>query len=225
MLFHLHDSETGRVSPTAAASIRLNTDGRVVEISGLEGGSAQRVEDALIPTVEAKATALPGGNHYLEAFADKDRLIAMDKKFQAGEPFTTEELEFLYEFHRPIKYVETHGHDTRPKQFKQGHLAEYQDILRPKHGKNVDLIDGFNKGAENIKQLLNDGYDPNFISSKLKPNEVAANLTQLREAGAEIDVNQLVDQLRPGEIVDRLTQLLAAGADRNQIRAKGVYVE
>lgn len=96
ILFHLQDPETGRLAENACASIRLGTDGQVAEISGLNEGQA--LEDALVPEVEAKVKTLPGGEKYLRAFADKQHLIAMDRKMQAGEyDFTQEDLDFIFE--------------------------------------------------------------------------------------------------------------------------------
>lgn len=108
ILFHLQDPETGRLAENACASIRLGTDGQVAEISGLNEGQA--LEDALVPEVEAKVKTLPGGEKYLRAFADKQRLIALDRKMQAGEyDFTQEDLDFIFEQGRKIETLDTYN--------------------------------------------------------------------------------------------------------------------
>lgn len=108
ILFHLQDPETGRLAENACASIRLDTDGQVAEISGLNEGQA--LEDALVPEVEAKVKTLPGGEKYLKAFADKQHLIAMDRKMQAGEhDFTQEDLDFIFEQGRKIETLDTYN--------------------------------------------------------------------------------------------------------------------
>lgn len=108
ILFHLQDPETGRLAENACASIRLSIDGQVAEISGLNEGQA--LEDALVPEVEAKVKTLPGGKKYLRAFADKQRLIALDRKMQAGEhDFTQEDLDFIFEQEQKIETLDTYN--------------------------------------------------------------------------------------------------------------------
>ena len=108
ILFHLQDPETGQLAENACASIRLGTDGQVAEISGLNEGQA--LEDALVPEVEAKVKTLPGGEKYLRAFADKQHLIALDRKMQAGEhDFTQEDLDFIFEQDRKIETLDTYN--------------------------------------------------------------------------------------------------------------------
>ena len=125
ILFHLQDPETGMLAENACASIRLDTNGQVAEISGLNDGQA--LEDALIPEVEAKVCTLPGGERFLEAFADKRHLIAMDRKMQAGEyDFSQEDLEFIFEQKREIARLNTFGSDPRIEE-----LQRY--ILQDKH--------------------------------------------------------------------------------------------
>ena len=107
ILFHLQDPETNTLSPSACASIRLDPNGNVAEISGLNDGQA--LEDSLVPIVEEKVKRLPGGEEFLEALADKKQLIALDRKMQNDEDLTKEELEFLYEANHPIKTLDTYN--------------------------------------------------------------------------------------------------------------------
>ena len=130
ILFHLQDPETGMLAENACASIRLDTDGRVAEISGLDDGQA--LEDALVPEVEAKVRTLPGGEKFLEAFADKQHLIAMDRKMQAGEyDFSQEDLEFIFEQKRKIANLDTYSfkdpriNELRVYILQDTHFAEH----------------------------------------------------------------------------------------------------
>ena len=130
ILFHLQDPETGMLAENACASIRLDTDGRVAEISGLDDGQA--LEDALVPEVEAKVRTLPGGEKFLEAFADKQHLIAMDHKMQAGEyDFSQEDLEFIFEQKRKIANLDTYSvkdpriNELRVYILQDTHFAEH----------------------------------------------------------------------------------------------------
>ena len=69
-------------STNGVASIRLDTDGKVTEVSGLNEGQA--IEDSLIPTVKEKVLSLPGGKEFLQKFEDKQTLIRLDKKMKKG---------------------------------------------------------------------------------------------------------------------------------------------
>ena len=117
ILFHLRNGDTGELASSACASIRLGPDGNVAEISGVRTG--QMLDDALLPEVEKKVKSLPGGKKYLEAFADKRKLIRIDKKMRAGEELTDDELRFAYELDRPIQKIEQYGDDTRAAEAKQ----------------------------------------------------------------------------------------------------------
>lgn len=123
ILFHLKD-EDGRLAENACASIRLDTEGNVAEISGLNDGQA--LEDSLVPIVEEKVRSLPGGEKFLRRFADKNRLIALDRKIQAGEDITQDEFRFIWELDRPIETLDTYNsNDPRIKEFREKFGKEY----------------------------------------------------------------------------------------------------
>ena len=167
ILFHLQDSETGMLAENACASIRLDTDGRVAEISGLNDGQA--LEDALVPEVEAKVRTLPGGERFLEAFADKQHLIAMDRKMQAGEyDFSQEDLEFIFEQKRKIASLDTYGDgDPRIKELREYVLQDAHFVERYPEGFYVggDLDLAFANIAELPKGLAVGGYLNLYSSS------------------------------------------------------------
>ena len=97
ILFHLTDPETGKLADNACASIRLDPNGNVAEISGLNDGQA--LEDALVPIVEEKVKTLPGGERFLKAFADKKKLIDIDHRIQKGEKnFSKEDFDFIFNY-------------------------------------------------------------------------------------------------------------------------------
>ena len=83
IIFRLEDPNApGIFASNGSASIRLDPNGKVAEISGLNEGQA--VEDALVPIVKEKALSLPGGEKYLQKFDDKQTLIRLDKKMEKG---------------------------------------------------------------------------------------------------------------------------------------------
>ena len=64
IIFRLEDPNShGVYASNGSASIRLDPNGIVDEVSGLNDGQA--VEDALVPIVKEKALSLPGGEKYL----------------------------------------------------------------------------------------------------------------------------------------------------------------
>ena len=172
-------------STNGVASIRLDPDGKVTEVSGLNEGQA--IEDSLIPTVKEKVLSLPGGKEFLQKFEDKQTLIRLDHKLQNGEDLTKEELSFLYELDRPIATLDTYN-DEDPR------ITE----LKEKYG---------------IEYALEKGIDANKLVSNLNPKYIAFYLDALLEHGTDIDVNELVSNLNPKHIAFYLDTLLRKGAD------------
>ena len=172
-------------STNGVASIRLDPDGKVTEVSGLNEGQA--IEDSLIPTVKEKVLSLPGGKEFLQKFEDKQTLIKLDHKLQNGEDLTKEELSFLYELDRPIATLDTYN-DEDPR------ITE----LKEKYG---------------IEYALEKGIDANKLVSNLNPKYIAFYLDTLLEHGTDIDVNELVSNLNPKHIAFYLDTLLRKGAD------------
>ena len=172
-------------STSGSASIRLDPDGKVAEISSLDEGQA--LEDSLVQTVKEKVLSLPGGKEFLQKFEDKQTLIRLDHKLQKDEDLTKEELSFLYQLDRPIATLDTYNRvDPRIPELKEKYGIEY---------------------------ALEKGIDVDKLASSLGPNGVAHNLDTLLDHGANIDVNELVSNLFPGDIPRHLDTLLKNGAD------------
>ena len=189
ILFHLNNPSTNLPADTACASIRLGPDGDVAEISGLQDGQA--LDDVLVPVVQEKVKSLPGGEKFLQAFADKQELIQLDRKWQANEPFTQEEWDFVFEVNRRIVKLDTYR-DEDPR------LREFRDV----------------------DAALNHGADANQLVEILEPRDIADHLDTLLAHGAHIDVNQLVARLKSDDISEYLGVLLDHGADLNQLVAR-----
>ena len=198
-------------STNGVASIRLNPDGKVTEVSGLNEGQA--IEDSLIPTVKEKVLSLPGGKEFLQKFEDKQTLIKLDHKLQKGEDLTKEELSFLYELDRPIATLDTYNNqDPRIKELREKYGIEY--VLE----KGIDVNElasrlNPNSIVHNLDIFLEHGADIDNIVSNLDPQSISYNLDILLEHGADIDVNKLVSNLARYAIVDNLDTLLEYGAD------------
>ena len=228
-------------STNGVASIRLDPDGKVTEVSGLNEGQA--IEDSLIPTVKEKVLSLPGGKEFLQKFEDKQTLIKLDHKLQKGEDLTKEELSFLYELDRPIANLDTYNdEDPRITELKEKYGIEYAlekgidanklvSNLNPKyiafyldalleHGTDIDvneLVSNLNPKhiAFYLDTLLKHGadIDVNELVSNLNPKHIAFYLDTLLKHGADIDVNELVSNLDSYDIFDNLDTLLKHGAD------------
>ena len=238
IIFRLEDPNApGIFASNGSASIRLDPNGKVDEISGLNDGQA--VEDALVPIVKEKTLSLPGGEKYLQKFDDKQALIRLDKKMEKGEDLTKEELSFLYELDRPIATLDTYNEeDPRIPELKEKYDLEYALEKGVDANKMVASLDSCNI-AKNLDTLLEHGADINNTVNHMKAYDIAKNLDSLLKQGANInntinnmdsyriaknldtllkysaiiDVNELVSELKTYEVSENLETLLKNGAD------------
>ena len=218
IIFRLEDPNSpGVFASNGSASIRLDPDGIVAEVSGLNEGQA--VEDALIPIVKEKTLSIPGGEKYLQKFDDKQALIRLDKKMEKGEDLTKEELAFLYELDRPIATLDTYSSkDPRITELKQKYDLEYAFEKGIDINKLVSSLDPVDI-AHSLDTLLEHGADINVneLASNLGSDDILDNLGTLLRNGADINVNELVSSLDSYYIVNHLDTLLKHGADVNNI--------
>ena len=204
-------------STNGVASIRLDPDGKVTEVSGLNEGQA--IEDSLIPTVKEKVLSLPGGKEFLQKIEDKQTLIKLDHKLQNNEDLTKEELSFLYELDRPIATLDTYNSkDPRITELKEKYGIEYtleKGVDANKLASSLEPEDI----AKNLDPLIRHGVDIdiNELVSDLDSVQIAKNLDKLIEHGADIDVNELVSSLYPDDIAYNLSYLLEHGASVNNL--------
>ena len=238
IIFRLEDPNSpGVYASNGSASIRLDPNGIVDEVSGLNDGQA--VEDALVPIVKKKALSLPGGEKYLQKFDDKQALIRLDKKMEKGEDLTKEELSFLYELDRPIATLDTYNEeDPRIPELKEKYGIEYALEKGVDANKMVASLDSCDI-AKNLDSFLKQGADINNTVNHMKAYDIAKNLDSLLEHGADvdnivnniasyhiaenldtllkysaiIDVNELVSSLDSHSITRNLDKLLRNGAD------------
>ena len=212
IIFRLEDPNSpGVYASNGSASIRLDPDGMVAEVSGL--GEGQAIEDALVPTVKKKTLSLPGGEKYLQKFDDKQTLIRLDKKMKKGQDLTKEELSFLYELDRPIATLDTYNRrDPRIPELKEKYNVEYA----LEKGLDIDKIIsslGPNTLIQNLDSLIKYGADIDNITSNIDSYDIAANLDTLLDHGANIDVNKLASELDTYYVLENLDAFLDNGAN------------
>ena len=200
-------------STNGVASIRLDPDGKVAEVSGLDSGQA--LEDSLVQTVKEKVLSLPGGKEFLQKFEDKQTLIKLDHKLQNGEDLTKEELSFLYELDRPIATLDTYNsEDPRITELKEKYDLEYALEKGVDINKLVSSLDP-DDITENLNILLRNGADIDNIIDNMESYDIAKNLDTLLKHGAGI--NNIMNKLELSQIVNNLDSLLENGADANNI--------
>ena len=212
IIFRLEDPNSpGVYASNGSASIRLDPDGMVAEVSGL--GEGQAIEDALVHTVKKKTLSLPGGEKYLQKFDDKQTLIRLDKKMKKGQDLTKEELSFLYELDRPIATLDTYNReDPRIPELKEKYNVEYA----LEKGLDIDKIIsslGPNTLIQNLDSLIKYGADIDNITSNIDSYDIAANLDTLLDHGANIDVNELASELDTYYVFENLDAFLDNGAN------------
>ena len=238
IIFRLKDSNSpGVFASNGSASIRLDPDGTVAEVSGLNDGQA--VEDALISIVKEKTLSLPGGEKYLQKFDDKQALIRLDKKMEKGEDLTKEELSFLYELDRPIATLDTYNReDPRIPELKEKYSIEYAlekgvdankmvasldscDIAKNldtllEHRADINNTVNHMKAydiAKNLDSLLKQGANINNTINNMDSYRIAKNLDTLLKYSAIIDVNELVSEQKTYDVSENLETFLKNGAD------------
>ena len=214
IIFRLEDPNSpGVFASNGSASVRLDPDGKVAEVSGLNKGQA--IEDALVPIVKEKALSLPGGEEYLQKFDDKQTLIRLDKKMEKGEDLTKEELTFLYELDRPIATLDTYNRkDPRIPELKEKYGIEYALEKGVDANKLVSSLDP-NGVAYNLDAFLKHGADINNTINNMDSYDIAKNLDSLLKQGA--DINNTINNMDSYRIAKNLDTLLKYGADIDNI--------
>ena len=198
-------------STNGVASIRLDPDGKVTEVSGLNEGQA--IEDSLIPTVKEKVLSLPGGKEFLQKFEDKQTLIRLDHKLQNGEDLTKEELSFLYELDRPIATLDTYNSkDPRITELRKKYDLEYAFEKGVDVNKMVASLGSYDL-MQNLDTFIKHDVNINIIVSNLEPKDVARNLDTLLKHGADID--NIVSNMTSIGIAGKLDTLLDHGVNIN----------
>ena len=217
ILFHLQNPETNRLSSNACASIRLGIDGRVAEISGL--GHGQALEDSLVPIVEAKVKTLPGGDIYLQAFEDKRRLIALDKKLKEGGDFSEEDLRFVFEADRPIKTLDTyHDIDPRVGDIRLSQLEQAKKLGIEIGDKVKELLNSpeiINANFDIFLELYNPSEYVVAFSKSIFGNNAIENLQKLLAKG--VDIHKTMSFLPPETVAEHLEELSSLGATNEEL--------
>ena len=222
IIFRLEDPNShGVYASNGSASIRLDPNGIVDEVSGLNDGQA--VEDALVPIVKEKALSLPGGEKYLQKFDDKQALIRLDKKMEKGEDLTKEELSFLYELDRPIATLDTYNiEDPRIPELKEKYSIEYALEKGVDVNRLISVLESY-EIVRNLDTFLEHGADIDNIVKNMDSFYIARNLDAIIDHGAYID--DIVNNMDSYYITEYINSLLKHGADVDNIVNNMEYSE
>lgn len=216
--FHLQDSESGDTAQVASASIRMKRDkGRrlvVDEVSGATNGSRQELDEVLEPLVLQKVLSLPGGEAYLQREYDKQMLMTLDQKQQAGEEFTCEELDFLYEIDHTISLRFYHDEDPTERDPRARELkvdrVRHVDILREQYGDMAEfLVMDRTEMAEHAYEALMAGVAPEIIVNKLRSEDIVLRIPVLFDYG--VDETHILDRLNSRAVMFSFDMLLKCG--------------
>ena len=222
IIFRLEDPNShGVYASNGSASIRLDPNGIVDEVSGLNDGQA--VEDALVPIVKEKALSLPGGEKYLQKFDDKQALIRLDKKMEKGEDLTKEELSFLYGLDRPIATLDTYNReDPRIPELKEKYSIEYALEKGVDVNRLISVLESY-EIVRNLDTFLEHGADIDNIVKNMDSFYIARNLDAIIDHGAYID--DIVNNMDSYYITEYINSLLKHGADVDNIVNNMEYSE
>ena len=222
IIFRLEDPNApGVFASNGSASIRLDPDGKVAEVSGLNNGQA--VEDSLIPIVKEKTLSLPGGEKYLQKFDDKQALIRLDKKMEKGEDLTKEELSFLYGLDRPIATLDTYNReDPRIPELKEKYSIEYALEKGVDVNRLISVLESY-EIVRNLDTFLEHGADIDNIVKNMDSFYIARNLDAIIDHGAYID--DIVNNMDSYYITEYINSLLKHGADVDNIVNNMEYSE
>ncbi len=224
ILFHLEDPETGNLAENACASIRLGTDGQVAEISGLKDGSKQVLEDSLVPIVEEKVKTLPGGEKFLEAFADKQKLIELDRKMQRGEKLTGEELQFVFEVNEKERAQDFNAYNDEgdPRVYElRDYFLEHLDEYATKDVQNAVPHIGLDNIDTHFDQLLRLGVDPASLMECMTSTVIGRHFDQL--IGAGVNPKVLIEKMDSDYVDNSFDRLIEFGVAPEMIAQRLVF--
>ncbi len=88
----------------------VNAQGQLTEVRGV--APDENLDEYIGPVVEAKLKEFPDGDAYRKKSEDMRLLTALERKREKDEPFTKDELVFLYEINLP---VEGFGYERDPR--------------------------------------------------------------------------------------------------------------
>lgn len=108
-VYYTHDREG---KPAIPRAVIVQKGNQVTEVRGIEW--EENIDNYIKDTdiIGDKLKEIPGGERFSETNADTKRLTAIDKKMVSRGLLTGEELVFLYEIDRPIKYF---GREEDPR--------------------------------------------------------------------------------------------------------------
>lgn len=108
-IYYTRDKNGAQTNPRV---VIVSGGNRVLEVRGIEW--EENIDDYMKESdvIGRKLKEIPGGEEFVPTDKDTKRLTVIDRKMSKGETLTGEELAFLYELDRPIKYF---GYNKDPR--------------------------------------------------------------------------------------------------------------
>lgn len=186
--------------------------GKVTEVRGIEWEENVDIYMKAADVIGIKLKELPGGEAFFTIDADTKYLTTIDRKIGKGETLTGEELAFLYEVDRPIKYF---GYRKDPR------IEELRNQRNPET--DMPIVFGCEpaqiaRSIKDIDRITREGKKVGAYVGPLVPG-IFDRLTQ-------VGVEQIYASFPEGKI--RRQQIEIGGKTREQLqqelKQKGVNV-
>jgi hypothetical protein len=127
LIYFSEDADGNNTIPRAC--IVDNKKRGITEVRGIVFNEKvkQHLDDYIIPVVEEKLKEIDGGKEWMDTMEDMKRLRELHFKHLHNEPFTRNDLVFLYELNRPIQ-CSGYGQDPRIEELR-AHRNPNEDAL------------------------------------------------------------------------------------------------
>jgi hypothetical protein len=189
--FHVYCSYDGEGQATVPRVAVRMEHGKVAEVRGIDTG--QNLEPAITDIAMERVKDLPGGEQYLQAAEDMNRVTDIETRARQGEKLTARDVYFLYEYGGQIQ---SFGYKKDPR---IGELLFGRDPLA-----DLDMMmENFNH-AQLARELIHDGRErilaenlDKFRPKAINHSKLARNL---RRKGLEISLVENLNKFPVGTV-------------------------
>ncbi|PSO43072.1 hypothetical protein BRC19_02425 [Candidatus Saccharibacteria bacterium QS_5_54_17] len=159
-VYYSYDEEGQPIVPRVAVRMQK---GRVAEVRGIDAD--QNLEPAITDIAMERIQDLPGGEEYLQAAEDMNRVTDIENRVRQGEELTAQDIYFLREYGGPIQSF-GYGKDPRIDELlRDRDLSADMDMMLENfdHAELAqDLMDSGEEGMDTLAQNL-DKFHPDAL--------------------------------------------------------------